>query len=296
MNAIPNLFCLGAQKAGTTALSEILKQSNDIFISEKKEIHYFDIPENYSLGSKWYIDQFEEGNNKKYRADFTPDYLIYDFVPERLQEFCNSETKFIVMLRNPIDRAYSQFQFFKSFDAEHRDSYTEAFQSDLLASKKVTFSTIFDPKHYIERGHYKKQIDRYLNYFDKKQFKFILYEKFKESPQLVINEICEFLEIEYFEFRQVIANQTRVSYSKTLSDTIRSKHPAKKMIVNFLRKVVPISLYNRIKMKIYYSIFKPPIRMNSKDRKKIFMQYYANEIEELETLTGLDLSLWEQSL
>ena len=59
----PNFLCVGAQKAGTTSLYNILKQHSQIFMPDKKEIHFFDWKKNFSNGTDWYFKMFENSEN-----------------------------------------------------------------------------------------------------------------------------------------------------------------------------------------------------------------------------------------
>jgi len=73
----PNFLCIGAQKAGTTLLFDILKQHPDIYLPEAKELHFFDRDEEYDKGIFWYRDaHFKGAEHRKCIGEVTPSYIF----------------------------------------------------------------------------------------------------------------------------------------------------------------------------------------------------------------------------
>lgn len=62
MSKLPHFLCLGAQKAGTTTLQEILFKNKEIFLNSKKELHFFDKDKNFKNGVEWYSSFFTEAS------------------------------------------------------------------------------------------------------------------------------------------------------------------------------------------------------------------------------------------
>lgn len=74
-----------------------------------KELHFFDNEEKYLKGISWYEKEFfSEVKGEKVIRDITPIYMYLDYIPQRIYNALGENIKFIFMLRNPIDRAYSQ--------------------------------------------------------------------------------------------------------------------------------------------------------------------------------------------
>ena len=107
--SLPNFMCLGAAKSGTTTLFDVLRQHPDVYIPAFKEPHFFDIPENYNNGIEWYEKNYFSKADKRIIADFTPSYFFEKETPKRIFKGIGSEIKFVVLLRNPVDRAYSHY-------------------------------------------------------------------------------------------------------------------------------------------------------------------------------------------
>ena len=101
----PDFIILGAQKSGTTALYYDLCKHSKILKSSRKEIHYFD--KKHYPDHEWYKNKFPEINGK-ITGESSPSYLFLPFVPYRIKETIPG-CKFIIILRNPVDRAYSQY-------------------------------------------------------------------------------------------------------------------------------------------------------------------------------------------
>jgi len=104
----PNFICLGAQKPGTTTLHDILKQYPEIFLPKDKEAPFLIVSEAYDKGVGWWLNHyFSDYNNESILGVMTPEYLYYEEVPNRILESCGPDVKLIIILRQPLDRAYS---------------------------------------------------------------------------------------------------------------------------------------------------------------------------------------------
>ena len=118
--SLPNFMCIGASKSGTTSLYDILKQHSNIFLPTFKEPHFFDISPVYEHGISWYDKTYFSGVKKeKCIGDFTPTYLFDKYAPERILSSLGKNVKFIIILRNPVDRAYSHYLHSKRDLHEH---------------------------------------------------------------------------------------------------------------------------------------------------------------------------------
>jgi len=204
-----DFLCIGAQKSGTTLLYEHLKRADAIFLPKQKELHFFDNDENYLQGSKWYENFFIDAQDEQIKGEITPAYLFFECVPARIKETIKShdDLKFIVLLRNPIYRAYSQYNM--SLLVQKRETLT--FEQALFYEKyrlsgyrgQVDYS-------YLSRGFYSRQIINYFKYFKRSQFKFVLYEDFISAQDKCVNEILYFLGVKeygYFSNKVVFSNE-----------------------------------------------------------------------------------------
>ena len=107
MNRLPDFFIIGASRSGTNSLRVMLNSVPEILPARKREIHFFDNDKQYSKGLKHYESYFLE-REVHLSFDTTPGYLYSEKVPIRIKrDLPESSHKFIILLRNPVDRAWS---------------------------------------------------------------------------------------------------------------------------------------------------------------------------------------------
>ena len=164
---IVDFIIIGAQRSGTTALSLNISKHPDLYINNNEnrkisEVHFFDI--NWKKGIEWYKKQLKSENKKnKIIGEKTPDlaYLSYTFP---LIQSVNPFVKLIIIIRNPVERAYSHWKLETKRNGEKLSfSKAVAFELKYLKNQNKTFYTC--AKHYIGRGFYYKQIKELLKYW-----------------------------------------------------------------------------------------------------------------------------------
>jgi hypothetical protein len=188
------LVC-GTQKAGTTTLDEYLRQHPQICMAKFKEVHYFDRRKYFLYQHpdyRVYHDFFEPETNQQIWGETTPVYMYWYSAPRRIWEY-NSEMKLIIILRNPIKRAYSHWNMQRERGVETL-SFLEAIaeeerrRRESLPYQNRRFS-------YLDRGFYTDQIKRVRNYFPANQILLLKSETFKKDPKRILDLITNFLEI-----------------------------------------------------------------------------------------------------
>ena len=197
--SLPNFMCLGAAKSGTTTLYDILRQHPDIYVPSFKEPHFFDIIENFVNGLQWYEQTYFRQANKKIISDFTPSYFFDDNAPKRIFESLGSDMKFLVIIRNPVDRAYSHYLHSKR-DCHEVESFGDSLKLEVSRLKKYKEQSDYLSylRHsYIHQGLYSKMLERYLQYFSLDNLLFINFEyQFLLEIYLTIKKILDFLEVD----------------------------------------------------------------------------------------------------
>jgi hypothetical protein len=195
-----NFLIIGAQKAGTTALYQILRQHPDIGMPLKKELHFFDNEETFSKETINYDIYESEFPNKGYKVigEATPIYCYWLPCASRIHQY-NKDFKLIWILRNPVDRAFSHWNMEASRGNEFDDFYKSLFKELEWKKENKEQNRILS---YIDRGFYHSQIQEYLKYFNINQIKFIKYENFLKHPDVVIKDLLNFLKVDtsyYYE-------------------------------------------------------------------------------------------------
>ena len=190
----------GAQKSGTTALDSYLREHPDICMAENKEVHFFD-NESFFESSK--------PDYKKYHSSFRPNLSQHDLVGEatpiymywkdaakRIWEY-NPNMKLIVLLRNPIERAYSHWNMERSRNAENL-SFIDAIRSERKRCREA-LPLQHRVYSYIDRGYYLEQLRRLWHYFSKNNVLILKSDYLRNRPEETLKEVCKFLDVNNFE-------------------------------------------------------------------------------------------------
>jgi hypothetical protein len=216
-----HLLILGVQKAGTTTLFEGLGRSPNFVGALKKEIHFFDCFEHYKLGQNWYLQHFNNCADK-FSFEASPSYIYSKMAPLRIRNTLDSP-KFVVILRDPVERCYSAWNMYRTFNQdqdlavtiyknfiEFMDEYERKELANLLFSEDFPsfYECIEKDIHahnseadcqepsFVRRGLYYQQIQHYLEYFKISDFLFIEQSELDESLGAVIRKVECFLGID----------------------------------------------------------------------------------------------------
>ena len=221
----PEIYLLGAQKAGTTSLYSLLvshpqicssrcRKNSDICYSHK-EIHFFDNDARFRLGAKAYLSQFDVDRCKhgKY-LDATPDYIFTDSVPKRMESVIPSETrrklKLIVILREPIARDYSYYEHLIRHCKIDGESCGNKVCRNILGKCKPGFAssknkylkyddfTLYrfqNSNDSINHGKYMYFIKNYLKVFERKQLFILSFVDLIKNTTDIMYRLKDFLEL-----------------------------------------------------------------------------------------------------
>lgn len=188
----------GTQKGGTSALDAYLRDHPQICMANKKEVHFFDNEDifrdkmpDYSR----YHSYFNPEPQHKLVGETTPIYMYWHDAPKRMWQY-NPDMKLIVILRNPVERAYSHWNMERSRNADTL-SFLEAIQSEPKRRRKALpyQHRVFS---YIDRGFYLEQLRRLAAFFMKEQILILRSEDLKSRPHEVLQKVCAFLRVDSF--------------------------------------------------------------------------------------------------
>jgi len=281
-----NFICPGTQKSGTTSLFNILKQNPNIFLPLQKEIYYFNNDANYNKGLKWYYSFYKKCNDHQILGDITPDYMLFLNSAKRIYDDLGSDTKLIFFLRNPANRAYSQYQM-KLKDTEEKYSFEKALVEE---PKRVAKGYRNKMKYsYKERGFYYKQLKPYYDLFPKENIKVVIFEHFINNINNSIIDIEKFLDVAHYTKYDynIISNKGYIPKKKWLAYIKR----------HFIKPISPIYnkiVSNKLRAKIRKISDTGKIDVKKIDKityNKLINEYMA-DIKKLEKLIQIDLSIW----
>ncbi|MEY2543753.1 MAG: hypothetical protein QOE81_1214 [Verrucomicrobiota bacterium] len=195
----------GAQKSGTTALRYFLKKNPQIALPDRQELHFFDDEEIFSQQQVDY-----ELLHRHFRVrgasrtgiglaltrrgvlagEVTPSYLYWKPAMERIRNY-NPQIKLIILLRNPVDRAFAHWNMQRFKDREPLD-FLDALKEE---RNRLTELPPIESRRfaYVDRGFYSGQLDRVFEFFQREQVKIVKFEDFRDRKQETLDQIFEFL-------------------------------------------------------------------------------------------------------
>ncbi|WP_347839088.1 sulfotransferase domain-containing protein [uncultured Draconibacterium sp.] len=271
-----DFIIIGAMKAGTTSLYELLKEHPQISFSKIKETHFFSQTSNWQKNIASYHKLFSEKEGGKLLGEASTSYAFrphYKNVAEKIYNY-NPDMKIIYIVRNPIDRSISHYMH--SFSK----GYTKLTIDEEIKSRE----------HIIQVSRYFYQIEPYLKLFGKEQILFIDFEDFIKSKKEVLDKLAYFLNIDKKPFsttHKLHANPTLgvIKLSPKFGRFINWFEPVIKLFPEHFRFLVKKMVVS--KKRVFQE--KPKMNVNTK---QAIIEAIKPEIPELEKLMGKDLSKW----
>ena len=217
LHVLPDFYIIGTQKGGTSSLYDYLTTHPSIEPCYTKEPSYFD--RYFERGLHWYkvnfpfkIHKFIATNilkNKFITGEASVRYLDHPFAPQRIKEI-TPNAKFIILLRNPIDRAFSQhnmnvkndYEINNFSDALKEEPRRIANRIEKMSNDVSYYSWNFDLYAYLEHGIYVDKIKRWMEVFPKEQFLIIQSEEFFKNPSKIYNDVLEFLGLPSYDLKE----------------------------------------------------------------------------------------------
>ena len=236
----PDFIIIGSAKCGTTSLFDYLSQHPSIVPASKKEVNFFDY--NFDKGYFWYKSHFPTFFLKKFRllknkkfltGEASPLYIFNKDIAQRVYQF-NPNIKIILLLRNPVERAYSHYYqlvkngsikktFEESIDLELEQIMNDEFKKIYSKSNQEIFN--FLQSSNLQSGIYVDQIKNWTDLFPKKQFLIIHTYDLEHNLDDVISELCNFLNLPNFK----VKNKSRQNVGRY--PTLSNK--TKDFLINF---------------------------------------------------------------
>ena len=203
----PAFIIIGAQRAGTTSLYNYLCAHPAILAARRKEMHFFN--RGFGQGLQWYWTQFPAWIERRSRwgkrtltGESTPEYMFHPHAAVRIRQTLPG-VKLIILLRNPVDRAFSHYQRGRRVGYESL-SFEDALEQEPARTEGEREKMLADPDYYSEnyrhysylaRGVYADQLDRWFDVFPREQFLILKSEEFYAGPAALVNEVFVFLDV-----------------------------------------------------------------------------------------------------
>jgi hypothetical protein len=190
--ALPTFLLAGAQRCGTTTMYRLLKRHPEIYLTRPKELHFFDMK--WELGLDWYEAQFKPRPRHKQLGEATPIYMYDGPARERMIETL-PDVQLLIMLRNPIDRAYSHYLHMRARGHEKLDTFEAATAKE---SKRLSRDTraVRRRYSYVDRGHFIVQLEALEAAYGRDRMHVMLLEDLKTDRTATLEAAFRFLDLD----------------------------------------------------------------------------------------------------
>lgn len=269
----PTFLVIGAQKCGTTWLEQMISQHPRVCTAATKEVHFFNLRANYEKGLLWYRRQFGDCEDAQAVGEFTPNYL-WNSPPEHdvhnqgviphvapLVREAYPDVRLIVSLRDPVERAISSY---------HHQIHMRRVRPG---------QSILEVAHrhgIVSLGFYRDQIAEWLEFFDRSQFLFLVYEEdIVREPAGTVARVFDFIGVDS-DFLPSGIDQRR---GERRSDLYRRIHFVSPALAKGVSRVVPA----------VRSIDWPPISVTDAERAEL-RRAFVGVNDGLDDLVGREIS------
>jgi hypothetical protein len=189
---LPNFLIIGAQKSGTSALASYLRAHPQVFMPDRKELHFFDL--HWSKGVAWYEAHFTKPEGVLAIGEASPPYLSDPESHERMAKVV-PEAKLIAILRNPVDRAYSHYWHSRARRREPLE-FEEALAAEADRIAAAPNPRIRDRYAYVARGMYLDQLLHLCQYYPRDALSVLTLDELGADPLGTYAKLCTFLGID----------------------------------------------------------------------------------------------------
>jgi hypothetical protein len=290
---MPNFFVVGAARSGTTSLDRYLSQHPEIFITPRKDAHFFAAEHFPRTGpgdgvmnrkvmrdEEQYAQLFARLATEKAIGESSAFYLCLAGTAERIVQAI-PDAKILMVLREPAARAYSAYMLLKR-DGRETLSFEEG-----LSREEERKRQGFEPMWwYKDLSLYASQVKRYLEVFGKERVKVLLYDELFANPGPVLREVFAFLRV-----KEDVAIDTSVRYNVSGAPRSRRLHTLLYKLSdtsNALAKSVKPALAWKA-MSTF--LLRPAPKMNPQTHAEL-KEYFAEDVGKLEDLLHQDLRSW----
>lgn len=295
----PNIFIVGAAKCGTTSLHKYLSQVEGVCMSNPKEPFFFECEYNHGL-SYYQSKYFSHWKGETLIGEARHRNMYLPYVAKRLYEV-NPEAKIIVIIRNPVERAFAHWWHWY-YRRNETDSFEVAIKKNMERLSKQAVNQnqqeeVYCEKlrahggsrltSYVDSGYYAPQLDNLMQYFKKEQILVIQNASFKSKRQEVLTEVLSFIGV----------NPDRVSEIDLVQ--IHNKKNRSQKFPQWVYKllaptgILNIRWVNSLGKSLRKKMFKPYVP--DPDTVALLEEHYRPYNRKLEQLLDIDLSYWDKA-
>ncbi|MCB0184311.1 MAG: sulfotransferase [Caldilineaceae bacterium] len=296
---MPNFLIIGAAKAGTTSLYNYLQQHPEVYMCPLKEPKFFSLEGNpltfagpgdqrANRHTVTRLDEYQalfaKAHTQKAVGEKSPIYLYDAETPQRIKHYL-PDVKLIVIMRNPIERAYSNYLHMVRDSRESHSNFLDALEAE---EQRIQQNWAYG-WHYRQMGYYATQLTRYYEHFDPAQIQVYLHEDLRNEPQQMLQSLFRFIGVDptFMPDMSLQENKTGIPVNAKLQLFLKYEHPlkdlAKPLLPKRYRERLRVNVLNRNLRKA------PKLDPTVRDALK---EEYRSDILHLETLIQRDLRAW----
>jgi hypothetical protein len=267
---LPNFVIIGAAKAATTWLSYNLGAHPEVFLPTH-ELHYFS--RFHHKGEDWYRAHFRDAQDTQLIGEKSASYLADAATPLRLQSLL-PRARLIAQLRNPIERAYSDYCM------HYRRGQVSTDIDRYLDPARTPIPRLLD------HGFYHRQLMSFMRVFPPEQIRILLYDDIRQRPSEVFAGVCGFLGIDATVAPQSVESRIKDKATPVLPPTARRLlAPLKDLVAPYRQTRAFAAVRGLFARTLRYPPLTPALR-------KRLAALYAEDVARLSELLGRDLSIW----
>ncbi len=300
---LPNFLIVGVQKAGTTSLYSYLREHPQVYMSPVKETDFLSyepppISESGSLsaadlltkgGRKRiltiddYLELFEDVRDEIAIGEASPNYLFYYEQSVRMIKKYVPDAKLIVVLRNPVERAYSDYLMNVRELVGNRKPLAE----QVVSSAQSSYTLL--------KGRYYEGLKHFLEAFDPAQVQIMMYSDLTKNSDRFMSQLYDFIGVDSsFKANTQKRQQTaQVPKNQNINKLLRTRNPLRSAVGTVLKILMPEAQRQKLRSRLIAvnSQGKEGLPLTDEDR-VLLENYYREDIIRLQDLINTDLSAW----
>lgn len=289
---MPNFFVIGANRAGTTSLHHYLSQHPQVYMSPVKEPNYFN-PKAGRTDPLWsnrstpvltleeYQALFADVAGERAIGESSTVYLSMPGAPERIRDAV-PEAKLVAILRNPVDRAFSDYSLHRSWGTE-----TLSFADAVTAELDVDGPVAGRMRGYVKTGFYGRSLTRYLEVFEREQLRVYLHEDLMVAPDDLLRDLFGFLGVDP---SFAVDTTSRHNASRYEPKNVALERVTRAGALRAATRIVPKRA--RVAAREFLRRANHAVPDFPDDIRRRLLDVYRSDIARTQTIIGRDLSAW----
>lgn len=267
---LPRFVIIGATKSATTWLTANLRSHDQVFMPSP-ELHYFS--REFDRGPDWYRAQFAGARPQQLIGEKSASYLPHPEAPRRMRHLL-PWAKLLVQLRNPVERAYSDYCMHYRRGEVTRDI------GRYLGTERPPIARLIDD------GMYYRHLMSFMGVFPPEQIKILLYDDIRARPAETFESVCAYLGIDATVAPRTVDRRVKDKETPVVPPAARRFLAPLKSIVEPYRQT---RIFAAARSLIARSLRYPPLTPELRQRLEAI---YADDVASLGALLGRDLSIW----